>query len=374
MNKILMVFLGIVTIFMLGCTGITPDQPNHTTSPSNPAIAPQGEPQMLPPPSNFVLDDFDTIQTLEDGTKYIIHPSEILSGGPPKDGIPSIDNPLFNSVQEANEWLNDDDLILGLNHNGVVKAYPHRILNWHEIVNDKVGKDLVLITYCPLCRTGIAFNPVVNGKQVEFGTSGKLFNSELVMYDRLTDSYWPQTLGKAVIGPATGQVLEKIPLDTVEWGNWKKTHPDTLVLSKKTGKLRNYDSSPYEYFQTSDEVGFGLTFTDTRLKPKVIVYGIALNDKAKAYSEDVVNSVKLINDELGSTKIIVVWDNDLETVKMFKTNDLTFSLKDQSIIDNKNNVWTVNDMKDKLEEIPTFGHFWFSWTSFYPDTELYVLK
>ena len=111
---------------------------------------------------------YDEIKTLPDGTKYIIHPDEILSGGPPKDGIPSLDTPKFQPASEADKWLNDEDLVLGLDYKGVVKAYPHRILNWHEIVNDKVNGEKILITYCPLCRTGIAFKPIVNGQEIEF--------------------------------------------------------------------------------------------------------------------------------------------------------------------------------------------------------------
>jgi len=129
----------------------------------------------------------DEIKTLKDGTKYLLDPKKILSGGPPKDGIPSIDNPEFTSAEESS-WLNDDDLVLGLNYKGTTRVYPLRILNWHEIVNDKVNGENVLITYCPLCRTGIAFKPIVDGEEVEFGTSGKLYNSELIMYDRKTDS------------------------------------------------------------------------------------------------------------------------------------------------------------------------------------------
>jgi hypothetical protein len=250
-------------------------------------------------------------------------------------------------------------------------------MNWHEIVNDNINGEKVLITYCPLCRTGIAFRPIVNNKEVEFGTSGKLYNSELVMYDRLTDSYWPQTLGMAVIGPATGQLLEKVPLDTVMWKDWKKAHPDTQVLRKQTGFIRDYDRNPYGGIQNSDSVGFGVEFKDNRLRPKVIVYGVEFDGKAKAYSEGDVQNEKVINDAVAGIPIVVLWDNTLNTVKIFERSlngeTLQFELKDNKIVDNKNNEWNIKDMADKLEIVDTFGHFWFAWAAFFPETEVYTV-
>jgi hypothetical protein len=252
MDKIMLMLLALGAVFLVGCTSVTQNVGNggsddqELTSESN--IAEDAEiDEKVAKKLKANPDLENTIMELRDGTKYLLHPSNILSGGPPKDGIPSIDNPKFQPAEEV-FWLNDDDLVLGLNYIGTVKAYPHRILNWHEIVNDFAGNERVLITYCPLCRTGIAFKPVVKGKEIEFGTSGKLYNSELVMYDRLTDSYWPQTLGMAVVGEATGQILEKIPLDTVRWADWKKVHPDTMVLRKPSGSIRDYDRKQSSWF------------------------------------------------------------------------------------------------------------------------------
>ena len=232
-----------------------------------------------------------------------------------------------------------------------------------------------MITYCPLCRTGIAFKPIVNEKEVEFGTSGKLYNSELVMYDRLTDSYWAQSLGKAIIGPSTGQVLKKIPLDTVRWKDWKKVHPETQVLRKPTSFFRDYDKNPYEGYEVSDGLYFPINNKDDRLKPKVIVYGVEFNDNQKAYSEEIVKKDKLINDIVGNVPIVIVWDNELNTVKIFERTlngeTLTFELINNKIMDNNNNEWAIDDMREKLEIADTFGHFWFAWAAFFPDTELY---
>jgi len=349
MNKTLIFLLALGSILMVGCNSINQSNINNN-------------------------EDSNGIKTLPDGTKYIIHPDKILSGGPSKDGIPSIDNPKFISANEA-DWLNDDDLVLGLVYKGIVKAYPHRILNWHEIVNDKVESEKVLITYCPLCRTGIAFKPIVYGEEIEFGTSGKLFNSELVMYDRKTESYWTQSLGLAIIGPASGEKLEKIPLDTVRWRDWKNIYPDTLVLSKKTGFFKNYDRIPYGNYESSEQLYFPVDNKDNRLHPKEIVFGVEFNGKSKAYAEKDVEDIKIINDIVGDVPVVVLWDNGLNTVKIFErtlgNEVLEFFIKGNKFMDNKDNEWTVNEMLNKLKVVDTFGHFWFAWAAFFPETELY---
>ena len=185
-----------------------------------------------------ITQEGEEIMTLPDGTLYLIDPAKFRSGGPPKDGIPSIDNPKFISAAEANAWLPDDELGLGIVYKGEARFYPFRIVVSHEIVNDEIQGDPILVTYCPLCFTGIAFLSELDGEPVEFGVSGKLFNSELVMYDRRTDSYWPQSLGKAVVGPSTGKTIQKLRTDTVFYGDWKNAQPDTKVLSRDTGFQR----------------------------------------------------------------------------------------------------------------------------------------
>ncbi|MEK0341958.1 MAG: DUF3179 domain-containing protein, partial [Nitrosopumilus sp.] len=175
---------------------------------------------------------------MPDGTKYIVDSKKIVSGGVPKDGIPSIDNPKFVSLKEADTWIEDNELVLAMEYKGIKRVYPLQILVWHEIVNDNIAGDPILITYCPLCGSGIAYERMIeiNGKkqEVEFGTSGKLYSSNLVMYDRKTDTYWQQIDGVAIVGELTGQELKEISLDTVTWGEWKAAHPDSEVLSQDT--------------------------------------------------------------------------------------------------------------------------------------------
>ena len=286
----------------------------------------------------------DEIKTLLDGTKYIIHPNKLLSGGPPKDGIPSIDKPKFVSAEEANKFLNDNELVLGINLNGDKRAYPFQILVWHEIVNDVVGSKPVAVTYCPLCGTGIAYERTINNEPVEFGVSGKLYNSDLVMYDRKTDTLWDQINGRAIIGELTGTRLKQVPIDTVTWSDWKKQYPDTKVLSRETGFIRSYGRSPYGDYDTSKSIYFPVENEDLSLHPKEVIFGIEINGKYKAYREEDLKKLKKIEDTFNDINLIIE-RSEAEIIKV------------------KN--------KDTNESIIPVRSFWFAWFAFHPDTELY---
>lgn len=286
----------------------------------------------------------DEIKTLNDGTKYIVHPDKLVSGGPPKDGIPSIDNPQFISVSEANKFLNDKELVLGINFNSDKRAYPFQVLVWHEIVNDIVGGKPVVVTYCPLCGTGIAFDRTINGEAVQFGVSGLLYNSDLVMYDRKTDTLWQQVTGKAIIGQLTGVKLKQLPLDTLNWEEWKSLHPDTKVLSQETGYNRQYGRNPYEDYETSKSLYFPVENEDKSLHPKEVIYGIEISNKFKAYREEDLKTLKKIEDKIDKIDIIIQ-RNDSGIVKVIN--------------------------KDTNEEIVPVRSFWFAWFAFHPETDLY---
>ena len=216
-------------------------------------------------------------------------------------------------------------------------------------MNDFIQNDPILVTYCPLCFTGIAFIREIDNGPVEFGVSGKLYNSELVMYDRKTDSYWPQTLGKAVLGPSTGKVLKKISTDTVKWGDWKEVHPDTKVLSKDTGFSRSYDgSNPYgrKGDFTDINLQFPLENEDKRMDAYEIAYGIENNNEFKAYKKSDLEEKLEIEDTLGGEKIIIKFDKNLESAKAYKESG---------------------------EQIVVDTLFWFAWAAFHPDTEVYKI-
>ncbi len=288
-----------------------------------------------------------SIKITAEGVKYIVDPDKILSGGPPKDGIPSIDKPKFVSVEEADKWIRDDELILAITYKGIKRVYPLQIMVWHEIVNDNIAGDPILITYCPLCGSGIAYERKINGEKVEFGTSGKLYNSNLVMYDRKTDSYWTQIDGLAVVGELTGTRLTPVSIDTVAWRDWKKSNPDSQVLSQDTGFERAYGKDPYGSYYETSFLFFPVENRDDRIHPKTVVFGIKVDGIFKAYKEEDLKELKVIEDTVNDVKIKVERDN-AGVVKITNTGT--------------------------GEEIVKERDFWFAWYAFHPDTQLYVKR
>jgi hypothetical protein len=289
-------------------------------------------------------NEVPTVQMQLEPVQDLVDRSKVLSGGPPKDGIPSIDNPKFVSVEEADKWMEDNELILAMIYKDIKRAYPLQILVWHEIVNDVIADDPILVTYCPLCGSGIAYERKINGEEVEFGTSGKLYNSNLVMYDRKTDSYWTQIDGQAIIGPLAGQELTEISIDTVVWRDWKKIHPDSEVLSQNTGFTRDYGRDPYGNYYEDSFLMFPVENEDNRIHPKTPIAGIEVNGVHKAYKEDQIRSEKLIEDTVNGVDIKIESD-EAGLIKI--TNKATG------------------------EEIVKERDFWFAWYAFHPDTLLY---
>lgn len=284
---------------------------------------------------------------ITNGVKHSVPLNEILGGGPPKDGIPSIDNPKFISLLEANKFLKDNEPGIALNIDSVKRFYPFQILVWHEIVNDTINEKRVLVTYCPLCLSGIVFDPLVNGERVEFGTSGKLWNSNLVMYDRKTESLWSQILGEAIVGETTGTQLKVLPSDMVRYGDFKKINPDGTVLSRNTGTTRFYGQDPYGNYYTTPGTYFPVAQKDDRLSEKDFVLGIVVNGKAKAYWPPTVKKAGKIEDKFEGKTIVAEYEKDIDAVRIFeKKSDGT------------------------LERINPFSAFWFSWVAAHPDTEL----
>src|SRR5258708_4092794 len=183
-----------------------------------------------------------------DVTRHVIAPDQIQSGGPPKNGIPAFDHPVFVSSSEAERTLRAEDVLLGMEFAGIAKAYPVRILNWHEVVNDDVGEQPVLISWCPLCGSGVVYDPLVEGHRYTFGVSGLLYQQNLLLFDHETDSLWSQLRGQAVTGPMAGTSLELLPVSMTTWQDWKAEHPQTSVLSFQTGYKRDYARDPYRDF------------------------------------------------------------------------------------------------------------------------------
>lgn len=315
------------------------------------------------------------------GIKHIVSLDKIKSGGPPKDGIPSIDKPDFVAASEVN-FVSDDDLVIGLRINGETKAYPLFILVWHEIVNDVAGGVPVAVTYCPLCFTNQVFERTINGKVTEFGTSGKLYNSNLVMYDRNTDSQWSQALGMAITGEMTGHILTRVPFDVAKWSDWKSLYPETLVLTTNTGHTRPYGSDPYGDYYTDPQILFPVENKDDRLHPKEIILGFDNGKIYKAYKLTDLEEKKIINDEIGDKKLLLVSLYPGMVRAFNRTVDgtiLEFQYVDGKIIDTQtNSQWNFDGqaieghLKDtKLEREVFSPGFWFEWIAFHPNSLVY---
>jgi hypothetical protein len=316
------------------------------------------------------------------GPRQLIDPAKVIRVLPP-DAIPAIDRPQFTTAKEADGWLFDDDYVIGLSWKGEARAYPYRILNWHEIVNDIVQDDPLLITYCPLCGTGLGFQRTLDGRTLEFGVSGNLYQSELVMYDRQTKSLWTQTRALAVLGELAGARLVPILLDNVPWSAWRQAHPDTKVLSRDTGHLRDYDRNPYFGYDVSTDIVFPVDFIDPRLHPKAIVYGISIGNASTAYPDEALRETPVINDVLAGVPVVAFRDPVTARVRIFKRaldgRTLTFTLRDGTLADQETGTtWSIDGEATtgkhkggRLELIIHDRVMWFAWAAFHPGTDLY---
>ena len=329
-------------------------------------------------------DDADSSELVlmeTNGVKHLISLDKIKGGGPPKDGIPSIDNPIFAGILDSN-FMSDSDIVIGLDINGETKAYPLFILVWHEIVNDKVGDTPVSVTYCPLCYTSQVFERIIDNQEVEFGTSGKLYNSNLLMYDRLTESYWSQALGMAVTGELSGYQLDLVPFDLITWGDWKTLHPDTLVLTTDTGHIRSYATDPYGNYYTEPRIMFPVEHSDDRINPKEIILGFHQNDIYKAYKQNDIESNIVINDSIGKTPIMLVSlfsQNSRAFERIIDDDILDFVYSNDKIFDSQtNSEWNYDGLAisgeyegRQLNRMTIEPGFWFEWVAFHPNTLIF---
>lgn len=280
-----------------------------------------------------------------DFSKHSIPTSEIRSGGPPKDGIPAILKPKFVTAKEA-RFIRDDDRVLALFQSGEAKVYPIKIMNWHEIVNDVIGGKPVFVTYCPLCGTGMAFDPFFKGRKHTFGVSGLLYKSDVLMYDHQTESLWSQIKQEAVTGELTGTRLKLLPLIHTTWGAWRREHPESLVLSTDTGYSRNYGRDPYASYEKTDRLMFPVGKIDRRYPPKSWVLGIERNGITRAYPfSELAGSPRTFSDMIGIEEVKITYEPASRTVR----------------VENKAG-----------EDIPTVVAYWFAWSAFHSETEIYT--
>src|SRR5918996_5087355 len=327
----------------------------------------------------------------------------IVPGGPPPDGIPPIDEPKF--LSPAQVQLVAQEPVLSVELGSQAKAYPVRILMWHEIVNDRIGGEPVTVTYCPLCNTGIAFHrPIIEGELLDFGTSGRLFRSNLVMYDRQTGTYWSQATLEAIVGPLAGRRLEFIPAQIVSWGDWGAAHPGGRVLSQDTGFDRAYGQNPYQGYDSPGNDPFLFSGDpDPRLPATEHVLGVDASGRQVAfpYTElagDAVDGRSVAQTRLGGREVVVFWKRGtasaLDQPKIAASRDvgsataydprvgnrlLHFSAASRGFVDDETGSrWDVFGRAvagplrgSRLRALPAVDHLWFSWAAFFPQTEVY---
>ncbi|NOY40590.1 MAG: DUF3179 domain-containing protein [Planctomycetes bacterium] len=271
--------------------------------------------------------------------------SEILSGGPPKDGIPALTNPKFTAAVDAVD-LGPEDRVIGLSAPDQAKAYPLRILNYHEIVNDRVGDLPVAVTYCPLCDSCAVFDRRTELGEHEFGVSGLLYNSNVLMFDRggNPESLWSQIQTQGVSGPGAKKTLAALPLELTTWGNWLARHPETLVLSSETGHPRDYGRNPYEKYFSTPRLMFPVELTSDRLPAKSRILGVWTDSMAKAYPESYFSESRLRVEEMLDGKKIVIQYNPA-------AGSLRVTQADQGVR------WMYS--------------LWFAWYAFHPETDVH---
>lgn len=269
---------------------------------------------------------------------------EIMSGGPPKDGIPAILEPKFTDAKNA-KWIKDDDLLLGVHKNGTAKAYPIRILVWHEAVNDSIYDDKILVNYCPLCGSAMVFKREVGGNVLTFGISGLLHQSNVLFYDHQTGSLWSQLDMKAVSGEMKGTEFDIYPSTMATWKEWKKKYPNTLVLSRDTGFTRDYSRDPYSGYESSKSIMFPVNKKSPRFHPKEKILVVKSGEDAKAYPfSELEKAGNELSDKVGNTRIDISF-NDGELVEV-----------------------TESRSGKQVESLVTY---WFAWYAFRPDTPVY---
>ena len=339
-----------------------------------------------------------TIGWNTDWSKHSIEYHDLLSGGPPRDGIPPIDQPKFIENQLAAQWLKPNDPVIALEINGDARAYPLQILTWHEIVNDVVGEIPVTITFCPLCNSAIVFKRNHQGITYDFGTSGLLRHSDLVMYDRQTESLWQQFTGEAIVGVMTGQQLMMIPSGLIGFEQFQAAYPAGKILSKETGYSREYGRNPYPGYDDIRNNPFLFRDPlDERLPAMARVVTVSDGKYHNAYPVELLEKLGVIHHQLGNQAVVIFHQDGvssaLDTTRIANGDDvgatgvfvplvgkqeLTF-IKERGFVDEQTGShWNIvgqailGPLKGKqLERLVHADQFWFSWGAFRPDTLIY---
>jgi len=326
---------------------------------------------------------------------------QILSGGVPRDGIPPIDAPQFESIAAASAWLQPQSPVIAVQLDGEARAYPLAILTRHEIVNDTIGEAAIAVTFCPLCNSAIVFDRTVDGQTLRFGVSGLLRNSDLIMWDDATQSWWQQFTGQGIVGQYTGTQLTVLPSQVVGFGQFTEQYPDGLVLSRESGFGNSYGSNPYAGYDSSEQPFLFTGVVDARLPATERVLAGLVGETPVAYPFSILSERGVINDTIADENVVALWQGgvasaldgrdidsskDVGTAALFSRElddqTLTFSLGAGDMIqdDQTGSTWNVfgtavaGDLAGaQLEPFIAAPHFWFAWAAFQPETVLYTV-
>lgn len=402
-------FAGLVVAFGLlaaACLGAG-DSDSSISAPTGPWVTPTLAPDermedgvIITPNPERAISTFITIGWKTDFTRHTVPYNQISSGGPPKDGIPAIDKPKFISFEEADKFLEEDEPVMLVKIDGDARAYPLQILIWHEIVNDVVGGEPVVATFCPLCNTGLAFRRSLDGQVLDFGTTGNLRFSDLVMYDRQTETWWQQISGEGIIGTHAGRSLEFIPASIVSYSDFKASFPQGKVLSRDTGFVRSYGTNPYIGYDNIGASPFLYSGPrDGRLPAMMRVVAIDLNGESAAYPFSELAKDRVVNDEVGGQAIVVFFKPGTRSAldasaiassreigsgvvfsRVVDGQALTFRPREDRFADDQTGtVWEITGKAvqgplsgKQLQPIVHGNHFWFSWAVFRPHTRVYA--
>ena len=330
----------------------------------------------------------------KENSGWLIPENLIFDGGPGKDGIPALTKPDFIPVFQIN-YLDNNDLVLLYRNNDIVRAYPHPILDWHEIINDELNGKNISVSYCPLTGSGIGYSGIIDYensmRETTFGVSGLLYNTNLILYDRLTDSYWSQMKLQCVAGELIGQNTDFIPLIETTFGTAKTLFPAMEVVSNSTGvySVSQYAIYPYGDYKTdNNRLLFPIISDDTRLPRKERVLGVLGDNNNRVYQfKNFTNAINVINDQLGDLPIVVIGSKDLNFIVAYvrrnnEGEELNFTNSDEKLPavmkDDKDNIYDLfgkvisgPDLEEQLEYSKSFMAFWFSFGAFYPGIDIY---
>jgi Protein of unknown function (DUF3179) len=333
-----------------------------------------------------------------DFSRRTVDLAEIQSGGPPKDGIPAIDRPRFVAALAARAWLRPAEPVIALRVEGEARAYPLQILMFHEIVNDTIAGRPVAVTFCPLCNAALVFDRRVGGRTLDFGTTGRLRHSDLVMYDRQTDSWWQQFTGTGIVGHYAGTRLERLPAEIVSFADLHAAHPRALVLSRDTGHARPYGHNPYAGYDDIGQTPFLLSSpADPRLPPMERVLSVSVDGKRRLYPLSLLEKHPVANHRLGTVPYVVFAKPDMASPldsaeiaagrripaatafdRRVAERVLEFELHDGHFVDTATGSrWNIlgeavsGSLKGKrLAALDSGVHFAFAWLAFNPDSEI----